>query len=441
MQKDRPGCRTASLDETGALLAGQGATEHPKGAATPLTTNHLLELREGLVMTRTFESGGHWVRSWAAAPQRADKDLPDIVGATLRQEVRISCGGSRVRIRFTNEFGGTGMTIGAARLGIAGPGGTILQGSDRSLTFAGTPSMFVPAGAPAISDPVDLVVPALATLVVSVYLPGRVKEVTGHNLFAGPGWIIPGDRTAAASLPSAAEPLDGRALLSGVETLVPDSAVGIVAIGSSITDGAGATKAGGGGWPEQLAARFAGASNRPVAVANQGISGNRLLNDSFGASILARLDRDVLALPGVTHLILLGGMNDITYSIAPGNVDPEFAGIMTTDAPVGTEDLIAAYRQIIGRAHAHGVAVFGATLTPIGGSGSSTPDGEAARRRVNDWIRRSGAFDAVLDFDAVWRDPEDPARVAAGFDLGDHMHGNDAGYRALADSIDLGLFD
>ena len=393
-------------------------------------------------MTRTFEvAGAHWVRSWTAAPQRADQDLPDIADATLRQEVRISCGGSRVRIRFTNEFGGTGVTIGTARVGIAGPDRTILPGSDRSLTFAGTPSTFVPAGAPAISDPADLVVPALATLVVSVYLPGRVNDVTGHNLVAGPGWIIPGDQAAAAGLPSAAEPLNGRALLSGVETLVPESAVGIVAIGSSVTDGAGATNAAGGGWPEQLAARFAAASNRPVAVANQGISGNRLLNDGFGPSILARLDRDVLASPGVTHLVLLGGINDIAYSIAPGDVDPEFAGIMTTDAPVGTADVIAAYRQIIERAHAHSVAVFGATLTPYGGSGSCTPDGEAARQHVNDWIRSSAAFDAVLDFDAVWRDPEDPARVAAGFDLGDHMHGNDAGYRALADSIDLGLFN
>ncbi|WP_432825201.1 SGNH/GDSL hydrolase family protein [Dactylosporangium sp. CA-092794] len=393
-------------------------------------------------MTRTVDAaGGHWVRSWAAAPQRADQDLPDIADATLRQAVRISCGGSRLRIRFTNEFGGTGVTIGAARVGIAGPDGTVLPGSDRGLTFAGAPSRFVPAGAPAISDPVDLVVPALATLVVSVYLPGHVNDVTGHNLVAGPGWIIPGDQTSAAGLPPAAERLDGRALLSGVETLVPSSAVGIVAIGSSVTDGAGATNAAGGGWPEQLAARFAAASNRPAAVANQGISGNRLLNDGFGASILARFDRDVLALPGVTHLVLLGGMNDITFSIAPGEVDPEFAGIMTTDAPIGTADVIAAYRQIIERAHAHGVAVFGATLTPCGGAGSSTPDGEAARQHVNDWIRGSGAFDAVLDFDAVWRDPEDPARIAAGYDFGDHMHGNDAGYRALADSIDLGLFD
>jgi lysophospholipase L1-like esterase len=403
-------------------------------------------MKEGRVMTRTVEAaGGHWVRSWAAAPQRADQDLPDIADATLRQEVRISCGGSRVRIRFTNEFGGTGVTIGAARVGIAGPDGTILPGGDRGLTFAGTPSTFVPAGAPAISDPVDLVAPALATVVVSIHLPGRVRDVTGHNFVAGPGWIVPGDQTAAAGLPSAAERLGSRALLSGIETLVAESAVGIVAIGSSGTDGAGATNAAGGGWPEQLAARFAArlsaASNRAVAVANQGISGNRLLNDGFGASILARFDRDVLASPGVTHLVLLAGMNDIAYSIAPGAVDPEFAGIMTTDAPIGTADLIAAYRQIIERAHAHGVAVFGATLTPCGGSDSSTPAGEAARQNVNNWTRSSGAFDAVLDFDAVWRDPEDPARIAAGFDFGDHLHGNDAGHRALADSIDLGLFD
>jgi len=158
-------------------------------------------------MTRAIEAAGHWVRSWAAAPQRADRDLPDIADATLRQEMRISCGGNGVRIRFTNEFGGTGVTIGAARMGIAGPDGTVLPGSDRSLTFAGASSTFVPAGAPAISDPADLVVPALATLVVSVYLPGRVNNVTGHNLVAGPGWIIPGYQTAAAGLPSAAEPL------------------------------------------------------------------------------------------------------------------------------------------------------------------------------------------------------------------------------------------
>jgi lysophospholipase L1-like esterase len=217
--------------------------------------------------------------------------------------------------------------------------------------------------------------------------------------------------------------------------------VGIVAIGSSVTDGAGAINAAGGGWPEHLAARFAVASDCPVAVANQGISGNRLLNDGFGASILARSDRDVLASPGLTHLVLLGGMNDITYSIAPGDVDPEFAGIMTSAVPAGTADVIAAYRQIIERALARGVAVFGATLTPCGGSGSSTPDGEAARQHVNGCIRNSGAFDAVFDFDAVWRDPENPARIAAGFDLGDYLHGNDAGCRALADSIDLGLFD
>jgi lysophospholipase L1-like esterase len=383
----------------------------------------------------------HWVRSWAAAPQKADQDFPELAAATLRQQVRISCGGTRIRIRFTNESGATGLTIGAARVGIAGPDGTILPGSDRGLTFADNPITFVPAGAPAISDPVDLVVPALATLVVSVHLPGRVKDVTGHNFVAGPGWIIPGDHTASADLPASAQPLGSRALLSAVETLVPEPALGVVAIGSSGTDGAGATNKAGGGWPEQLAARFAAASNRPVAVANQGISGNRLLNDGLGASILARFDRDVLASPGLTHLILLGGMNDIAFSVAPGEVDPEFAGIMTTDAPIGTADVIAAYRQIIDRAHAHGVAVFGATLTPCGGSTSLTPDGEAARQHVNDWIRTSGAFDAVLDFDAVWRDPGDPARITEAFDFGDHLHGNDTGHSALADSIDLALFD
>lgn len=344
-----------------------------------------------------------------------------IADATLVQHVRLSCGGSRVRVRFTNEYGTTGLRIGAARVG------------EHVLTFGGDASVYVPAGAPVISDPVDLVVPALTTLVVSAHLPERVADATGHNMVAGPGWITRGDRTES-------EPLGSRVLLSGVDVLASEPATGIVAIGSSVTDGAGATNASGGGWPEQLAARFAAAGERPVAVANQGISGNRVLNDGFGSSILARFDRDVLASAGVTHLVVLAGMNDIAYSIAPATVDPEFAETMTTDTTVGTADLLAAYRQIIARAHAHDVAVFGATLTPYGGSGAHTPAGEEARERVNDWIRTSGAFDAVLDFDAVWRDPRDPSRVASGMHFGDHVHGSDAGYRALADSIDLGLF-
>ncbi len=236
--------------------------------------------------------------------------------------MRISCGGSRVRIRFTNELGGTGLTIGAARVGIAGPDGTVLPGSDRPVTFGASPATFVPAGAPAVSDPVDLTVSPMATLVVSVYLPGRVEDVTGHNLVAGPGWIIPGDHTPTAGLPPAAQPLHGRALLSAVETFVPEPAVGVVAIGSSTTDGAGAI---GGGWPELLAARCA---------------------------------------------------NDIAFSIAPGEVDPEFAGIMKTDAPVDAADLLRAHGQIIERAHAHGLTVLGATR-----SSTSTPCGATPNTR------------------------------------------------------------
>lgn len=403
-------------------------------------------------MTRISEPDGkRWVRSWAAAPQRADQDVPAIADATLLQYVRLSAGGCSVRARFSNEFGPTGLTVGAATVAVAGPDGAAQPGSHRTLTFAGAPSAYVPAGAPAITDPADLAVPPLATVIVSLYLPGSVSDVTGHNLVAGPGWLLPGDQTAAAgrpddadaALPPNARPLGSRVLLSGVETLAPALAKGIVAIGSSVTDGAGATSAAGGGWPEQLAARFAsqaGAADRPVAVANQGISGNRVLNDGFGASIMARFDRDVLAVPGVTHLIVLGGMNDIAYSIAPGPIAPEFAAIMTTDAKIGTDDLLAAYRQLIDRAHANGITAFGATLTPVGGSTSATQKGEKARQQVNDWIRTSGAFDAVLDFDAVWRDPTDQNRIAPAFDLGDHLHGNDAGYRALADSIDLALF-
>jgi lysophospholipase L1-like esterase len=394
-------------------------------------------------MTDTAHTSAHdeWVRSWAAAPQGADPDFGTVVNATLRQAVRISSGGSHVRVRFSNEFGRTGLTIGAAHVGIAGPDGGVLPGSDRTLTFADSPTAFVPAGAPSISDPVALPVPAFSTLIVSIYVPGRVESVTCHNLVAGPGWIVPGDQTAAADLPADAQPLPARALLSAVETLSDATTSGIVAIGDSITDGAGATPGTNGGWPELLAARFATGDTAQAAVANEGISGNRLLNDGFGASALARFDRDVLATPGLTHVIVSEGINDIAFSIAPGDVDPEFAKIMRTDVPVDAEDVLAAYRQMIRRAHVRGAKLLGATLTPYRGSDLFTPEGEAARQRINDWVRTSRAFDAILDFDAVWRDPDQPDRIKDGFHAGDYLHGSDAGYKALADSVDLALFD
>jgi len=388
-------------------------------------------------MTQTTE---HWVRAWAASPQTAETAVHELDDATLRQEVRLTCSGDQLRVRISNEFGAAGLRIGAATVAIVGQSDTSTPQTTRNLTFGGLRGTFVPSGAPVVSDPVDLETPAQATVVVSLYVPGHVDNLTGHNILAGPGWVLPGDQTAADTVPQGAQEIDGRLLLSAVEVRTSQPAIGIVAVGGSITDGAGATLAAGGGWPALLAARFPQSDAHPVAVANQGISGDQLLNDGFGPSILARLDRDVLSSPGLTHVILFEGMNDIIFSIAPGQVDPEFAGLVAAVAPVTTADLIGAFRQIIDRCHLRGVPVFAATLTPFGGSGLETPAAETARQQINEWMRTSGAFDAVFDFDAVWRDPDHPDRTRAEFDFGDHLHGNDAGHAALAASIDLSLF-
>ncbi|QFZ17811.1 SGNH/GDSL hydrolase family protein [Saccharothrix syringae] len=382
-----------------------------------------------------------WVRSWGASPQAAHDGLgsfdghPPLADVTLRQVVRISGGGGRVRVRFTNEFGTTPLTIGAARVGLAEPGGGVRAGSERVLTFSGAPGVTVPAGAPVLSDPVDLCLPALAKLSISLHVPGRVETCTCHDPALETGWAIPGDAVAAPALPGDAVPLPVRALLSAVE-LVPDvPARTVVVVGDSRVDGAGSTPGANRSWPELLAERGVA-----VHVSNQGISGNRMLNNGIGPAVLARFDRDVLATPGLGYVVLSVGGNDIGISFAPRDASLADFLAMFPGAPVTVDDVIAGYRQLVGRARERGVKVYATTIAPYGGSEIYSLEGESARRAVNEWIRTGGAFDAVLDFDAVWRDPDHPSRIREDFHAGDHLHGNDAGYRALADSVDLSLF-
>lgn len=388
-----------------------------------------------------------WVRTWGASPQAPHDGLgslddhPPLADVTLRQVVRISGGGHRVRIRFTNEFGTAPVTIGAARVGIASPDGAVQAGSERVLTFSGASAVTIPAGAPFLSDPVDLPLPALATLSISLYLPRNVETCTCHDPVLDTGWTIPGNAVDAPTLPENAQVLPVRALVSAVELLPDAPAKTIVAVGDSRTDGAGSTPDTNHSWPELLAGRLAA---RGVAgyVSNQGISGNRMLNNGIGVAAIARFDRDVLATPGLGYVILSLGANDIGISFAPPAEDGPFADFlkMFPGAPVTTDDLIAGYRQLIARAHERGVLVYGTTIAPYEGSEIYTPQGENARRAVNEWIRTGGAFDAVLDFDAVWRDPDCPSRIREDLHSGDHLHGNDAGYQALADAMDLSLF-
>ncbi|RGA05115.1 SGNH/GDSL hydrolase family protein [Microbispora triticiradicis] len=398
-------------------------------------------------MTETTNAGS-WVRSWGASPQAAHDGLGSLDGhlpladVTLRQVVRISGGGSRVRVRFTNEFGTAPLDIGAARVGLAAPGGGVRPGSERVLTFSGAPRVTVPAGAPVLSDPVDISLPALAKLSISLHLPGRVETCTCHDPALETGWTIPGDAVAALRLPENAEVLPVRALISAVELFPDGPAKTIVVVGDSRTDGAGSTPDTNHSWPELLAVRLIEGGVAAGYVSNQGISGNRMLNDGIGAATLARFDRDVLATPGLGYVVLSVGANDIAISFAPRDDGP-LAGFlkMFPGAPVTTDDVIAGYRWLIARARERGVRVYATTIAPYEGAEVFTPEGESARRTVNDWIRTGGAFDAVLDFDAVWRDPDHPGRIRADFHCGDHVHGSDAGYQALADSVDLSLFD
>ena len=387
---------------------------------------------------------GGWVRTWGASPQSPDSGIgslvtqPPFADVTLRQVVRISGGGSRVRIRFTNEFGTVPLTIGAAQVGVATPDGGVEPGSALALTFAGRASVTVPIGAPILSDPIDVSLPALTRLSISLYLPERVETCTCHDPSLDTGWMIPGNSVEVPTLPEKAEPLPVRALISAVEVIPESPAKTVVVLGDSLADGFGSTPDLHHTWPELLAGRL-GATGY---VSNQGISGNRLLNDGLGTSGMARFDRDVLTTPGLGHVVVSLGRNDISISFAPRDDTDAADGFlaMFPGGPVAVEDIIAGYGQLIARAHDRGVKIYVATVTPDKGSDTYTPEGEKARQAVNTWIRASGAFDGVLDFDAVWRDPARPSRIVENLQAGDYLHGSDAGYQALADSIDLSLF-
>lgn len=377
------------------------------------------------------DADAEWVGTWTAAP--SNLFTAGFNDQTLRLIAHTSIGGERVRVRLSNTFGTTSLKIGEARVALQAQGPIINPGTDRPLKFGGQTAVTIPPGALVVSDPVDLDVPALSNLAVSVYLPGATGPVTEHSLAVQTNYAsTPGNYTEAGNMPVASTRLSW-ALLSGIEVLARD-AVAVVTFGDSITDGYGSTVDANRRWPNVLAERLQ-ARHMRVGVLDQGISGNRVLHDGqvpeFGPNALSRFDRDVLAQSGVKFVVLLEGINDFGHA-PPG-----------TPEAVSAEDIIAGYRQIIRRAHAQDIKVYGATLTPYVGTifpGYYQPEGEAKRQAVNAWIRSSGAFDAVIDFDAVVRDPANPTKILPAYDVGDHLHPNDAGYRAMANAVDLRLF-
>jgi lysophospholipase L1-like esterase len=392
----------------------------------------------------------HWVGTWAASevgrPQVAPPPLPAPPGQpppalpapfvhfnnqTLRQIVRTSIGGSRLRVVLSNVFGTAPLSIGAAHVALRDKGAAIVKASDRPLLFSGKTSVEIPPGAMLVSDAIDLTVPPLSDLAIDLYLPGKTdtpSPVTMHGTALETNYVSAAGNHAGEVEMAAASTTPSWFVLARVE--VVSTAGVVVAFGDSITDGARSTPDTNNRYPDQLARRLNAAGNGAArAVLNAGIGGNRLLSDgaySSGPNALARFEHNVLAQPGATHVIVLEGINDIGYALH--------------DPTPGASDLIAAHRQMIERAHAHGLKIFGATLTPFEGAPRFTPEGEAKRAALNEWIRTSKAYDGVIDFDAATRDPAHPLRFKPEFDSGDHLHPNDAGYVAMGNAIDLALF-
>ncbi|MEI6224895.1 MAG: SGNH/GDSL hydrolase family protein [Deltaproteobacteria bacterium] len=376
----------------------------------------------------------NWVATWGASPQVPGAPLA-ISGQTLRQVAHVSLGGRTIRVRFSNAFGTTGLPISEAHVAISAGGSSTVPGTDRHLTFGGSPTTTVPAGALVVSDPVRLEVPALGNVTVSIWFPGSVSATTEHSLGVQTTWLSPtGNFAGDSTFPAGSSTTTSWYFLNGIEVAASPTAAALVTLGDSITDGYASTVDANHRWPNFLAARLqARRSTSDVAVVDEGISGNRVLHDFIGPNALARFDRDVLAQSGAAWVIVLEGINDIGL--------PGAFGLPSQN--VSADEIIEGHRQLVVRAHAKGLLIYGGTLTPFEGTafpGYYSTEGEAKRQAVNKWIRTSGAYDAVIDFDAAVRDPANHARILPAYDCGDHLHPNDAGYKAMADAIDLKLF-
>jgi lysophospholipase L1-like esterase len=384
--------------------------------------------------TKSEPAPASWVGTWAASPFDGDPwhTIPTLVDSTLREIVHTSIAGKSLRVRLTNEFGTEPLRVDAATIAIGAGVSSIDAASLHSLTFGGSPSIVIPPGAEVLSDPVALATPASANLAISIYLPlQQVSDVSVHSSAQQDSFIQPGNHVRDASL---AEPVVTPSwyFLKGVD-VEPDNvdAAAIVTFGDSITDGARSTENANHRWPDYLSARLQGdPATAHLAVLNEGIGGNCVLIHCVGQNAPARFNRDVLSLSGVKYVIVLESINDIGTLKRPNRPDYKLTA----------EDLEQGLAQLVARAHEHGIKVFGATLTPFKGAGYFTEHGEQIRTAVNHWILTSGVFDAAIDFDKATGDPADPLVFAPQYDSGDHLHPKDAGYAAMAASIDLSLF-
>lgn len=375
----------------------------------------------------------HWVGTWACSPMLADGGfrLHAFSGVTLREIAHISVGGNRVRIRLTNEFGLDPLSISDIHVALSGGGAEIKGGTDHPVTFSGSAAVKIPPGAALLSDPIALDAPPQSDVAVSFYVPAQVMRAeTFHDFSDQDNFEANGDVAGTANLPDTSM-LTSWYFFDGIEVPAASGGRAIVTLGDSITDGAHSTRNANLRWPDVLAKRLQEDKTLgQVSVLNEGIGGNRVVNDGYGPSAVARLDRDVLAQDGVRYVIVLESINDIG----------RLARLQAPDDEITAQQLEQGLARIADAAHEHGIQAIGATLTPYKGAGYFSDKGEQIRTDVNNWIRTSGTFDAVIDFDKITGDPQNQPQFNPPYDSGDHLHPSDAGYKAMGEGIDLKIF-
>lgn len=380
----------------------------------------------------TSTSATKWVGTWSTAPQLVEpRNMPPEPGLshnTLRQIVRVSLGGDTLRMKFSNEFSSKPVTLKAVHIAVSNGNGTIESGTDQALEFDGKPEVIIQQGKAITSDPFRFRLKPRSDVAITIYFGDTSPDVTGHPGSRTTSYLVSGNEISAVNLPDAKQ-TDHWYIINGIDVLAHNSAAAVAVLGNSITDGRGSGTNKQNRWPDELARRLQeNPDTREVAVLNEGIGGNCVLRACLGPSALSRFNRDVLEQNGVRWLIILEGINDIGQANGAAG-----------SAKVA-KDLIAAYEQMIDSAHIKGIRVYGATMTPFGGSFYDTPDHEKARDTVNQWIRSSGRFDAVIDLDATLRDPSNPLHLLPSADSGDHLHPSEAGHRMMAEAVDLSLF-
>jgi len=390
---------------------------------------------------RASDSPPRWVGSWAAAQQLVEPNNAlspeELHDATLRQIVHLSIGGSQVRLHLSNRFGATPLSLTSVRIArsVSPDSSKIVPATEKALTFSGSPDVTIPAHADYISDPVSFPADALSDVAITLHIDVPPQEQTGHPGSRATSYVTRGNSISATEL-QGARTVEHWYFVAGIDVTAPPEAGAIVVLGDSITDGHGATTNGNDRWTDILAQRLQTESgSHGLSVLNQGIGGNHLLTDGLGPNALSRMDHDVVAQPGVRYLIVLEGINDIGGLARNGETSP-------TEHEALVRRMIAAYEQIIVRAHTAGITVMGATILPFVGSNyyHPGPASERDRQAVNEWIRAPGHFDALIDFDQVTRDRQHPEQLLPAFDSGDHLHPSPAGYRAMAGSVPFTLF-